>query len=301
MTGPGSTGPETFDALARCFLVATEAVAGPDVRAGTRGALVFGATAIDLPGLSRVMTAEADEVPDDRDIDAVLGETGFAPVMSWWVPPGAAAAAIEASMARRGFAVDPDDPSVPAMSISLDALPHIEPPAGVTIEPATSVSAVLEACLVAGAGFGLRSPTATALARLLSRIGDRPGSASHVLLARFDGRPVASALAVVAEQAVVIYNVATIPEARGRGIGGSITLAALHDGRSRGARLGVLESSEMGYGVYRRLGFRDVGRYRVLIRRQLATGRPNRRATGVAPGRHPSGPRGARSDAAPRP
>lgn len=272
MTGPGSTGRETFDALARCFLVATEAIAGPDVRAGTRGALVFGATAIDLPGLSRVMTAEADEVPDDRDIDAVLELTGFAPVVSWWVPPGAAGAGIEASMARRGFAADPDDPAVPAMSISLDALPDIELPVGVTIEPASSVAAVLEACLVAGEGFGLPSPTATALARLLSRIGDRPGSAAHVLLARLDGRPVASALAVVAERAVVIYNVATLPEARGRGIGGSITLAALHDGRSRGAGFGVLESSEMGYGVYQRLGFRDAGLYRVLIRPRAGDG-----------------------------
>jgi ribosomal protein S18 acetylase RimI-like enzyme len=89
-----------------------------------------------------------------------------------------------------------------------------------------------------------------------------------MLLARRSGQPVATALAVVDGDAVVIYNVATLPEARGRGIGAAITLAALRDARSGGATLGVLESSEIGYGVYRRIGFREAGRFRILVRRR---------------------------------
>ena len=89
-----------------------------------------------------------------------------------------------------------------------------------------------------------------------------------MLLARRNGQPVATALAVVDGDAVAIYNVATLPEARGRGIGGAITLAALRDARLGGATLGVLESSEMGYGVYRRIGFREAGRFRILVRQR---------------------------------
>ena len=59
-----------------------------------------------------------------------------------------------------------------------------------------------------------------------------------------------------------IYNVCTVPEARGRGIGGAVTGAALREAASRGLRLAVLGSSEMGYPVYRRLGFHDVSRLR---------------------------------------
>jgi hypothetical protein len=40
----------------------------------------------------------------------------------------------------------------------------------------------------------------------------------------------------------------------------------MHLGANAGARVAVLQSTEMGYGVYRRLGFEEYGRYRVLAR-----------------------------------
>ena len=39
--------------------------------------------------------------------------------------------------------------------------------------------------------------------------------------------------------------------------GAALTPAPLHEAREMGYRLGVLGSSEMGYPVYRRLGFRE--------------------------------------------
>jgi GNAT superfamily N-acetyltransferase len=53
------------------------------------------------------------------------------------------------------------------------------------------------------------------------------------------------------------YFVMTVPEARRRGIGGAITLAALQDARDTGVRYGVLGSSPAGRAVYARLGFRE--------------------------------------------
>jgi ribosomal protein S18 acetylase RimI-like enzyme len=55
-----------------------------------------------------------------------------------------------------------------------------------------------------------------------------------------------------------IYQVATLPAARGRGIGRAVTLAAMKHARDLGAKRAVLQSSEMGYPVYRAIGFEDV-------------------------------------------
>ena len=81
-------------------------------------------------------------------------------------------------------------------------------------------------------------------------------------IALLDGVPVAAAALFVAAGVAGIYNVATVPEARGRGIGRAVTAAALAEAVARGERTAVLGSSELGYPVYRRLGFRDVSRLR---------------------------------------
>jgi predicted acetyltransferase len=69
-------------------------------------------------------------------------------------------------------------------------------------------------------------------------------------------------MAVPVDRGVVILNVTTIPEFRGRGFGRALTLAAMRAGAELGARIAVLQSTEMGHGVYRRLGFEPFGRYR---------------------------------------
>jgi predicted GNAT family acetyltransferase len=58
-----------------------------------------------------------------------------------------------------------------------------------------------------------------------------------------------------------VYNVATPAPYRGRGYGAALTWAVLAEGAARGCTHGVLQASGAGYPVYRRMGFRDLGRY----------------------------------------
>ena len=53
-----------------------------------------------------------------------------------------------------------------------------------------------------------------------------------------------------------VYAVATVPSARGKGIGGAITLRPLLGARNLGYKYAVLFSTEMGIGAYQRIGFR---------------------------------------------
>ena len=58
-----------------------------------------------------------------------------------------------------------------------------------------------------------------------------------------------------------IYMVGTVPEARRQGIGTALSLAPLLEAREMGYRIGTLQSSEMGYAVYRRMGFKEHFRF----------------------------------------
>jgi len=72
-----------------------------------------------------------------------------------------------------------------------------------------------------------------------------------------DGKPVATSLLQLGGGVAGIFSVTTIPEARRKGIGAQVTLYPLLQARDRGYKVGVIESSEMGFDVYQSLGFNE--------------------------------------------
>jgi ribosomal protein S18 acetylase RimI-like enzyme len=78
--------------------------------------------------------------------------------------------------------------------------------------------------------------------------------------ASVNGVPAATSAVFYGEGVAGIYCVATLPEWRGRGLGAAVSLAPLLEARQEGYKVVVLQSSVMGYKVYRRLGFREVCR-----------------------------------------
>ena len=80
------------------------------------------------------------------------------------------------------------------------------------------------------------------------------------------GWPMPISVMPSAKSAVSTTAVATLPEARGQGLGAHVTAEPLRRAQALGYRVGVLQSSDAGHPVYRRLGFQDVGAVPLFVR-----------------------------------
>ncbi len=76
-----------------------------------------------------------------------------------------------------------------------------------------------------------------------------------------DDQPVAASLGFIDHRSISVFNVATIEKHRGKGYGAAMTMRAVIDGRDRDCEVAFLQSTEMGYSVYERLGFETIFDY----------------------------------------
>ncbi len=87
-----------------------------------------------------------------------------------------------------------------------------------------------------------------------------------------ESRPVAAAIAILSNGIAGLYWVATRPEARGRGLGEACTRLAGNRAFELGARCVVLQASEQGEPIYRRMGYREITRYRWYLKAPPTSG-----------------------------
>jgi GNAT superfamily N-acetyltransferase len=91
----------------------------------------------------------------------------------------------------------------------------------------------------------------------------------RLFTAYLDGDPVGTSLALRTGDVAGVYAVGTEERARRRGVGTAATWAAVEAGFDWGCPTVVLQSSEMGFGVYSAMGFEVVVRY-AMFRRPAA-------------------------------
>ncbi len=86
-------------------------------------------------------------------------------------------------------------------------------------------------------------------------LGFASDAAHQSYVAYLDGQPVAGGTVLMQAEVAGIYDVATDPAARGRGIGSAITAALMQMGWERGCQYATLQPSDDSYRMYQRLGF----------------------------------------------
>jgi GNAT superfamily N-acetyltransferase len=178
----------------------------------------------------------------------------------WLVGPSSRPLDLEDRLSAAGLRRIGDSPG---MALDLGSWGSgTRPPVGVEIEPVVDEARLVRWLDVQQRSLGLDAEAATAWWTAHRRPGFDPALPLRNWVANLDGAPVGAAALFEGAGVAGIYNVCTVPEARGRGIGGAVTAAAIDAAVAHGLRTAVLGASEMGYPVYRRLGFRDVSRLR---------------------------------------
>jgi GNAT superfamily N-acetyltransferase len=120
---------------------------------------------------------------------------------------------------------------------------------------------VLQSVLARGYGFPLAMSE-----RVAAGVPSGPGTI--VAVASLEGRPACTAQVTVVDGDAGIYAVATIPEARGRGLARRLQFELLRRARELGAKTTSLQASKLGRGVYEALGYQSFGPMNMWERRQ---------------------------------
>jgi len=185
--------------------------------------------------------------------------------LQWSVGPSTRPIDLGEHLQAHGFTHVSGD--TPGMAVELESMNEDFPePPGFTIERVKDVETLKDWMQAATEGFGLKQSSSEVLFDIESKLGFGEQLPRHSYVGYLNGKPVANSLLLMTSGVAGLFAVSTIPEARRKGIGTLISLAPLKEARDRGYRVGVLHSSEMGYGVYRRLGFEDyckIGLYRL--------------------------------------
>jgi ribosomal protein S18 acetylase RimI-like enzyme len=146
------------------------------------------------------------------------------------------------------------DHNTPGMAIDLAEVAPLSPQPSLKIETVCTPQALSTWVSTFIRGYGLPDELAESYYQLVLHLGyERP---MRNYTGFIDGQAVAASTLFLGAGVAGIYCVATLPEARGRGLGTALTVLPLLDAREMGYYTGVLQSSDMGYPIYQKIGFR---------------------------------------------
>jgi len=193
-----------------------------------------------------------------------------APFFFWWTGPGTSPADLGRRLQAHGLldmaeqlhdlaaGIVSTESGAPGMFADLSRMNEsalASVPQGFTISEVQNETDLQDFKRVLVEGYEIPEPMADGWVQAAHRVGIGR-TTWKMYLGRLDGEPVATNMLLNGGGVAGLYGVATVPAARGKGIGGAISLAPLLEARRMGYRWAVLFATEMGVHAYERIGFR---------------------------------------------
>jgi len=150
--------------------------------------------------------------------------------------------------------------AIPGMALDLKTVDREPLPEGVEIQEATDAESLRTCGDTLAEGFEFRDEVERGVSDAVMSYG--MSSTRRWFLGFLNGKAVSVSLLVLHDDFAGVYCVATVPEARGKGLGFAITREPLLVAKTEGYDVAVLEASSMGFPVYKRIGFKQLCEFR---------------------------------------
>lgn len=183
--------------------------------------------------------------------------------MLWWFGPASRPADLGDALAAAGLT--PGD-EVPGMALALAETGEGAPrPPALTFREVRDDEGLDLWTAIFRTVFEVPDFACDFFRRAMKACGLAPSTPYQHYLGCWEGRPVSCASVFFSGGTAGLYNVGTLPDAQGRGIGTAMSRYALEAGKDRGLALAVLHATPQGLPVYRRLGFEEYCRLRLYV------------------------------------
>lgn len=224
----------------------------PQVKLYESDEIQWSLTHYPYPMFNSVMRARLTEERVDTMIETVLAQAKKRRVpLAWWIGPSTQPANLSQHLEKYGFVFA--DAAL-GMAADLTRLPAETPVMDFAIQETNDAATLRQWCQISNTVFEMPSPVAEIFFDFLTHMNNRTHRA---FLGAHRGQPVSTSMLILVAGVAGVYNVATLSNARRRGIGFAMTHAAMMEARKAGYRIATLQATEEGVGVYRRLGFRE--------------------------------------------
>lgn len=181
--------------------------------------------------------------------------------VSWYVSATGGHEALCAALADNGLQ---NQRNWAAMSFDLSRTgPFNQSVPGLTVMRVPNERTLLRWIAVVTESFGIPAPVATHFRDYYLKMADPRSLPWDYFLGIYRGRPVACGKLFRGADSAGIYLIGTLPEFRRMGIADSMMRKLLSTAREEGYETAVLQASDMGLPLYRRLGFEEVMTIRI--------------------------------------
>ena len=202
---------------------------------------------------SRIFMANFNESEMSTSIEQIVSRIKKLNISaSWYITPQSCPVNLQNTLKDYGFTYKDD---WNAMAIDLGNVPEsFDFPEGMAIKEVLNLDELETWTDILVKSFEFHEIVQSYKKYFINAGLERPNS--HYYLGFLNGNPIATGVLFDGEGAAGLFYIGTVPEARKQGISKAMVSYLLSTAKKKGYPISVLQASEMGYPVYKKIGFK---------------------------------------------